>query len=67
MPDLSTNLVVSALAKGSMAQLREVVKVCDDRDTAQSIYRELTRLAHELARKHNFTLSREKLPERVNV
>lgn len=58
MPD-TQNLIVSTLAKGATAQLREVIKVCDDRDTARTIHAELMRLAHELSRKHGFACRKE--------
>lgn len=48
-----TNLVVSIVAKGAMAQLREIVPKTN-RQTGESLYREILRLAHELRVKHGF-------------
>lgn len=57
MADSTQNLIVTTLAKGATAQLREVIKVCDDRETARMIHAELMRLANDLARNHGFASS----------
>jgi hypothetical protein len=54
MPESPNNLVITTLAKGATAQLRELVEHAD-KDAALPIYRELKRLAAQLARKHDFT------------
>jgi hypothetical protein len=53
MPESPNNLVITTLAKGATAQLRELVEYAD-KDAALPIYRELKRLAAQLARKHSF-------------
>jgi hypothetical protein len=65
MSDIAQNLVVTTLAKGATAQLREVIKVCDDRETARMIHAELMRLANDLARKHNFGQRKEPFVEKI--
>jgi 4'-phosphopantetheinyl transferase EntD len=57
MPD-PNNLVITTLAKGATAQLRELVEHAD-KDAALPIYRELKRLAAQMARKHGFGDGRE--------
>ena len=56
--DVSNNLVIKTIANGATAQLRTVLEHAD-RETAQPIYRELLRLAHQLAHKHDFQLGRQ--------
>jgi hypothetical protein len=53
MPESPNDLVITTLAKGATAQLRELVEHAD-KDAALPIYRELKRLAAQLARKHGF-------------
>jgi predicted Zn-ribbon and HTH transcriptional regulator len=59
MHEDQNNLVVRTLANGATAQLRSVIEVAD-REEARRIYDELRRIAAHLARKHNFSLAREK-------
>jgi len=56
LSDAANNLVVTAIAKGATAQLREVIEHAD-RETARPIYDELLRLAYKLAWKHEFVRS----------
>lgn len=59
MPDTGLHLTVSTLAKGSMAQLREIADAAD-REQARVIHAELTRIANQLGRKFGFGTHRDR-------
>lgn len=66
MPESPNNLVITTLAKGATAQLRELVEHAD-KDSALPIYRELKRLAAQMARKHGFGESQLRQPNGITV
>ena len=59
MSEAANNLVITTMAKGAMAQLREVTEHAD-RETARPIYDEMMRIAYKLAYKHEFAKVRQK-------
>jgi hypothetical protein len=59
MESEANKLVVTSIAKGATAQLREVLEHAD-RDTVRPIYQELVRIAHHLACKHEFVVRGKK-------
>lgn len=48
------NFTIAVLAKGTLAEMRMLIERCEDRETAQSIYREMRNLEHKLAVKYKF-------------
>lgn len=53
-PQTQENYVHKVLSRGSLAELREIVETCDDRETALPIYREIKRLSRRMEDKHKF-------------
>lgn len=57
MTDTTQNLVIITLAKGRAAELRQLVKECEDKQTAEMIYREIVQIAKELNNRFLLTKS----------
>jgi hypothetical protein len=55
MNSATQKLAVQIVGKGVMAQVRELVKKCPDKETALPIYREMVRNILELERRHGLT------------
>lgn len=55
MPDPTLKII----ARSSLAQVREVIEVCD-RETARDIYREVLKLAQKMAQKHEFNIQADR-------
>lgn len=51
------NLVLTTMARGTTAELRFILENCDDREVALPIYRELRRIAYDMAKKYDFERS----------
>ena len=51
------NLVLSTMARGTTAELRYILENCEDPEVALPIYRELRRIAYDMAKKYNFERS----------
>jgi hypothetical protein len=52
------DLVLSTLARGALVELRTIIDLCEDAETARPIYAELRRLWFTVAWKHNFEITR---------
>jgi hypothetical protein len=57
MTEKAENLLITTLAKGSVAELNNLIAKCDDRRTVREIYDMLMDLAHKASRKHKFSLT----------
>lgn len=48
------DIKAKVIAKSAAAQLRVVVRIIEDRDTARVLYSEITQIAKTLEKKHRF-------------
>lgn len=55
----SKKFIIVTLAKGSTAELNNLIERCDDRDTGRSLYDALMTLTNKLSRKFQFSLTRD--------